>query len=109
MKLNGKDRPNLINFSLIWTAVVGTVSAMLWMITTFATADELAAVEDDVEVKFTSLQLAVAYGQYYDRLDDFDEAIAEDNEALAKEYKRQMERLAATICEHDPEWERCDD
>ena len=50
----------------------------------------------------------MAYGQYYDRLDDRDESLAEGNHELAAEYERQMERLKAKICEHDPEWERCD-
>jgi hypothetical protein len=67
------------------------------MFTQFASASE---VED--------IQVNIAYGQFYDRLDDYDEAVAEGNEELAKEYKRQMERLRAKICESDPEWERCD-
>ena len=76
--------------------ITGTAAAVLWMFQTFATAAE---VED--------LKLNIAYGQFYDRLDDYDEAIAEGNEDLAREYLRQMERLRAIICESDPEWERC--
>ena len=74
-----------------------TVSALLWMFATFATASEVA-----------ELKVSVWYGQFYDRLDDYDEAIDEGNEELAKEYKRQMERLKTKICEADKSWERCD-
>ena len=71
---------------------------MLWMQATYATTDDVA-----------ELELRISYGQYYDRLDDYDEAVAEGNHELAKEYRRQMEKLEAVICERDPEWERCDD
>lgn len=81
-----------INLALIVT----TATAVLWMFSTFASSAE---VED--------LKLSIWYGQYYDRLDDYDEAIVESNEALAAEYARQMERLRARICEQDPSWERC--
>ena len=79
-------------------ALAALASAMAWVFSTFATAAEV-----------DNLRVDVAYGQYYDRLDDYDEAIAEGNERLAKEYAREMERLKAKICEEDPEWERCDD
>ena len=87
-----------INLGLMWTAITSTIAAVLWMFTTFATAAEV----DDIK-------LSIAYGQYYDRLDDYDEAVAEGNHELAREYARQMERLKAQICEQDPEWERCED
>jgi hypothetical protein len=77
--------------------MTGTAGAVLFMFSTFATATE---VED--------IKLDIAYGQYYDRLDDYEEALAEGRPELAAEYKRQMERLRANICEQDPEWERCD-
>ena len=83
-----------LNFGLVGV----TASAVVWMFTQFASASEVEAIAVDV-----------AYGQYYDRLDDYDEAVAEGNNALAAEYARQMERLKAKICEADPEWERCDD
>lgn len=82
-----------INFGLIGV----TASAVVWMFTQFASASEVEEIAVDV-----------AYGQYYDRLDDYDEAVDEGNNALAAEYTRQMERLKAKICEADPEWERCD-
>lgn len=82
-----------LNFGLIGI----TASAVIWMFTQFASASEVEAIAVDV-----------AYGQYYDRLDDYDEAKSEGNEPLAAEYKRQMERLKAKICEADPQWERCD-
>jgi hypothetical protein len=82
-----------INFGLI--AV--TASAVLWMFTTFASASEVE-----------QIKLDIAYGQYYDRLDDYEEALSEGRVGLAAEYKRQMERLRAIICEEDPKWERCE-
>jgi len=51
--------------------------------------------------------VSIWYGQYYDRLDDFDEATEEKNEDLAEEYARQMEKLKANICAVDDAWERC--
>ena len=78
-------------------AIAATASAVLWMFSTFASASEVE-----------EIKLAVLYGQYYDRLDDYDESVEEGNERLAEEYKRQMERIKAQICELDPEWERCD-
>lgn len=86
-----------VNLGLLWTAVTTTVAAVLWMLTTFASAAEVE-----------SLKLDIAYGQFYDRLDDYEEAMEEGREELADEYLRQMERLRAAICEQDPEWERCD-
>ena len=89
---------NLINIGLLWTAVVATVGAVGWMTTSFASAAEV-----------DQIKLDIAYGQFYDRLDDYEEALDEGREELADEYKRQMERLRAKICEEDPEWERCGD
>ena len=85
-----------INLGSIWTMLAGTAMAVAWMFATFASAADL----NDVKV-------SVWYGQFYDRLDDRDEAVDEGNEELAKEYERQMEKLLAQICEVDPEWERC--
>ena len=87
---------NKINVGLIWTAITSTVAAVLWMLSTFASAAEV-----------NELKLDIAYGQFYDRLDDYEEALDEGREELAAEYLRQMERLRATICAKDPEWERC--
>lgn len=88
----------LINMGLIWTAITSTIGAVLWMFATFASAAEV----DDI-------RLQIAYNAYYDRLDDYDEALAEGNEDLAKEYERIMEKLKAKICKMDPEWERCEE
>ncbi len=82
-----------LNFGLISI----TAAAVVWMFTTFASAAEVEEIKIDI-----------AYGQFYDRLDDYEEALEEGNEELAAEYKRQLERLKAKICEADPEWERCD-
>lgn len=78
--------------------LTGTVLVVVYMFNTFATASDVA-----------EISLSIWYGQYYDRLDDRDEAVDEGNEELAKEYARQMEMLLAKICEADPEWQRCDD
>ena len=94
MKLPQTSLTDKLNLGLITL----TASAMVWIFATFASAAEVE-----------EIKLDIAYGQFYDRLDDYDEALAEGNEALAAEYKRQMERLKAKICEADPEWERCDD
>jgi hypothetical protein len=87
-----------INLGLLWAAITATATAILFMFSTFATASEVE-----------EIKLDIAYGQYYDRLDDYEEALAEGRPALAAEYRRQMERLRANICEQDPEWERCDE
>jgi len=89
-----------LNLGLIWTAITTTVTAVLFAFNTFATAEE-------VEREVGELKLDIWYGQYYDRLDDYDEALAEGNEELAREYERRLEQLAAKICKADPEWERC--
>ena len=87
----------LLNLGLMWTAITTTVGVILWMFTTFATAADV-----------DELKLNMLYGQYYDRLDDYEEALDEGRDRLADEYKRQMERIKGQICEEDPEWERCD-
>lgn len=91
MKISLTDK---LNFGLISM----TAAAVVWMFTQFASASEVE-----------EIHLDISYGQYYDRLDDYDEAVEEGNEELAREYARQMERLKAKICEADPEWERCRD
>lgn len=77
--------------------ISATAAAVIWMYATFASSAEV-----------DQLKIDIAYGQYYDRLDDYDEAVAEGNDELAEEYERQMERLKAVICEHNKEWERCE-
>lgn len=91
-----------LNVGTVWTILVGCVMGVVFIFNTFARAA-------DVEKKFEHLELDIAYGQFYDRLDDYEEALNEGRDVLAKEYLRQMERLRAKICELDPEWERCDD
>ena len=39
---------NKINVGLLWTAVVTTVTAVLWMFTTFASASEVEEIKTDV-------------------------------------------------------------
>ncbi len=89
--------------------LTATVLAMVYVFTTFATADDLKTVQEANVREVEEVKLSIWYGQFYDRLDDRDEAVDEGNVELAKEYKRQMEKLRAQICEQDPQWERCDD
>lgn len=87
-----------VNMALL----VAACSGVIWIFTTFVKAEDHSKIHDELDV-------AIAYGQFYDRLDDYDEAVAEGNQRLAEEYARMMERLRAIICEHDPEWERCNE
>ena len=89
--------------------LTGTVAAVAYMFSHFVSAEDLDAAEEKFQEQVVLLSTDIWYGQFYDRLDDYDEADAEGNEELAKEYMRQMERMKAKICEEDPEWERCDD
>lgn len=95
--------------STIWTMMTGLVLCVVYMFNTFATASDVEEVVVEQTAAVDELKLTINYGQYYDRLDDYDEAMDEDNDRLAKEYKRQLEKLEAKICEADPEWERCKD
>jgi hypothetical protein len=54
-----------------------------------------------------SVATELQYKSFYDYLEKAEKARAEGNEALAREYERQMERLKAQICKQDPAWERC--
>lgn len=108
-----------INLAAIWAAIVATAGVITYAFENFVRADELQKTtyaleqqleqtEDALTEKLEQQQLRTAYGQYYDRLDDYDEAVSEGNDRLAAEYLRQMEMLASEICELDPEWERCE-
>ena len=88
--------------------MTGLVLCVVYMFNTFATASDVEEVIKQQTHEVNEMKLSINYGQYYDRLDDYDEAISEGNNDLAKEYKRQMEKLEAKICEEDPKWERCD-
>ncbi len=85
-----------VNFGSIWTVIAGTAMAVVYMFSTFVTAAE-----------FSQFSVEVYYGQYYARLTDFTKAVDDENEDLADEFSKQLERLKAKICEEDPEWERC--
>ena len=72
-----------------------TASAVVYLFTSFASADDIADVKqmhsDDMaehEQHVSNIQLDQWYGQFYDRLDDRDESLAEDNTELAAEYER---------------------
>lgn len=96
-----------INISGIWTMLTGTVLAVVYMFSTFATAADVEKKAEELNKKFIQQETTIAYGQYYDRFDDWEEAVSEGRDKLAKEYKREMERLKAKICEENPKWERC--
>jgi hypothetical protein len=85
-----------VNMGTIWTMLVGTVGAVVYMFNNFVSAAE-----------FKEFQVDGWYTAYYILLDKRDEAEEKDKEELAAEIERQMERLHAKICEEDPKWERC--
>lgn len=82
--------------NLAWAGAVAT--AFIWITTTFATASEV-----------NDLKLQLLYGQFYDRLDDYEEEAAENDEASAERLRRELIRIKAQICEQDPHWEYCDE
>ena len=86
-----------INIGSIWTMLVGTALAIVYMFNTFVTVSE-----------FESLATDLQYDQYYDFLIKRENALADGNQVFAEEISRRMERLRAKICKVDPEWERCD-
>lgn len=94
-----------INAGLIST----TALVVVWVFSTFASASDLEELKRHHDEALEEINVDIWYGQFYDRLDDFDEANDEGNDSLAQEYARQMERLRAKICEVDPEWERCEE
>lgn len=86
-----------INMGSIWTMLVGTAIAIVYMFNTFVT-----------NATFTEFQTDIHYIQFYELLAQSEHAQEDGHPALAAELRRQMERLRAKICEEDPEWERCD-
>lgn len=88
-----------INMSTIWTMLVGTVMAVVYMFTTFATASDLQELATDIY-----------YDQYYelrDRIRDLEDEEEVDEQYL-RETERRLERIRSKICAEEPEWERCD-
>jgi Skp family chaperone for outer membrane proteins len=96
------------NLASLWAVIAGTASVLIWVFTNFASAADLKRIEQSFAERMEKTELNIAFGQFYDRLDDYHEALDEENDALAEEYLRQMERLQAVICKHEPEWERCE-
>ena len=88
------DLASGLNFALAGM----TATAVIWMYATFATAAEV----DD-------LKLQILYGQFYDRLDDYEEELSEDDHDSAERLRRELLRIKAQICEKDPEWDYCDE
>jgi hypothetical protein len=75
-------------------------SAIIYMFTTFVRADEYHASMEDITVR-------MAIGQFYDRLDDYQEESAEGDTEMANILLQELEELAAEICEHRPKWKYC--
>lgn len=82
--------------NLAWAGAVA--SAFIWITSTFATASEV----DD-------LKLQILYGQFYDRLDDYEEERDQGDTDSAERLRRELIRIKAQICEEDAEWEYCDE
>lgn len=82
--------------NLAWAGAVAT--AFIWITTTFATASEV-----------NDLRLQLLYGQFYDRLDDYEEERDQGDFESAERLRRELIRIKAQICEEDPEWEYCDE
>ncbi len=97
-----------ITVGTLWTMLCGTAIAIVYLFNVFASAADLESVKQEVRKEIERVEIYIAFGQFYDRLDDYDEAIAEGNDELAAEYARQMELLRTRICKSQPDWERCD-
>ncbi len=89
------------------TLVSAAVGSVIWMFNTFAKAEDLEKMKADTDAKIISFEVREAIGQYWDRLDDRDEAEDEGDEDLAQEYEHEMEELLTFICEHRPTFRRC--
>ena len=101
------------NLIMVWTMLVGTATAIVWMFTQFASAERVDALELTHNTFVTSSEfqeyvLSDMYDSYYqflDRLYKFEEL---GNMEMVLQIERQLSRLRAKICASDPEWEECD-
>jgi len=82
-----------INMGTLWTMITGTVIAVLYMFTTFASASDLVDLRKDIW-----------YDQYYDTRDRIGNTTDPD---YLQELRDRLEKLKAQICEEDPEWRPC--
>jgi hypothetical protein len=89
-------------------AIIATITSVFALIGTVWGSVTVLDGRYVIASQFEQLSIDIYYAQFYDRLDDYEEALAEGRPELAEEYKRQMERIKAKICEADPQWERCD-
>ncbi len=96
-ELSGTKMKLDVNMSTIWTMLVGTVMAVAYMFTTFATASDLQ-----------ELAVDIYYDQYYDLRDSIRALDEDEDEDYLRELERRLERIKAKICMVEPEWERCD-
>ena len=101
------------NLILVWTMLVGTATAIVWMFTQFASAERVDALELTHNTFVTSSEfqeyvLSDMYDSFYDFVDRRFKYEGLGNEDMVREIERQLARLRAKICEQDPEWEECD-
>lgn len=82
--------------NLAWAGAVAT--AFIWITTTFATASEVK-----------DLRLQIIYGQFWDRLDDYEEELSQGDDESAERLKRTLQRLLAQICAAEPDFDYCDE
>jgi len=82
-----------INLGGLWTMLVGTATAIVWMFTNFVSIGD-----------FESYIIEDFYDRYYEYEDDLIEA---DDPDEVRRLERDMARLKSKICNIEPEWQEC--
>ena len=83
-----------INMGTIWTMIVGTAMAVLYMFSNFVSAGDF----NDYIVE-----------DFYDKYYAMEDALEKETEDVdVRRLERSMARLKAKICAIEPEWEECD-
>ncbi len=100
------------NLVMVWTMLVGTATAIVWMFTQFASAERVDALELTHNTFVTSSEfqeyvLSDMYDSFYDFIDRLHKFTEQENEDMMLQIERQLSRLRAKICAQDPEWEEC--
>lgn len=85
-----------INIGSIWTMLVGTAVAIVYMFNTFVTASE-----------FESYVVEDMYENYYVLVDKRQDALTKGSADAVALLERRMIRLKVKICSIEPEWEEC--
>ena len=83
-----------INMGTIWTMIVGTAMAVLYMFSNFVSAGD-----------FNDYIVEDFYDKYYEMEDALEDETDEDD---VRRLERSMSRLKSKICAIEPEWEECD-